>query len=118
MLNSQALFRAACYWFVSAFFALAAGAQAETSNQLWGSVILGHQKNEDLYMEVEIQPKTQFSGSERWRNIDATWAVSYERNKWFNLTGELVTGYTQQTNDLSSLEVTPRVGVRLQQIKN
>ena len=92
---------------------LALAAQEETSYQFWGSVILGHQKNDHLYMEVEIQPKTQFSGKERWRNIDATWAVAYDKSKWFGLTGELVTGYTEQINDVSSLELTPRAGVRL-----
>jgi hypothetical protein len=64
-------------------------------------------------MEVEFQPKIQTSGGEQWRNIDATWLAEYYPNKWFDLTGELVTGYTDHTNDLGSFEVTPRAGLRL-----
>ncbi len=100
-------------WFVCVLIAFPASAQEETSTQLWGSVVLGHQLSERLYMEVEIQPKAQISGEELWRNLDATWDVEYYHSKWFDLTCELVTGYTDHTDDLSSFEVTPRAGLRL-----
>ena len=93
--------------------ALPASAQEETSIQFWGSVILGYQESERLYLEVEIQPKAQITGEEWWRNIDATWLAEYYPSKWFDLTGELVTGYTDHTSTVSSFEVTPKVGLRL-----
>jgi hypothetical protein len=107
------LIRTAHWWIVFALLTVPASAQEETSTQLWFSTVLGRQKSESLYMEVEIQPKTQISGGEHWRNIDATWNVEYYPNKWFDLTCELVTGYTENINDLNSFEVTPRPGLRL-----
>jgi hypothetical protein len=62
---------------------------------------------------VELQPKVQISGEERWRNIDATWFAEYFPNEWIRLTGELITGLTDHTESESSFELTPRIGVRL-----
>ena len=100
-------------WTVVYFLALPVSTQAQTSTQLWASLILGYAKSESIYMEVEIQPKKQISGGEPWRNLDATWLVEYYPSKWFDITGELVTGYTNQKKSLDSFEITPRVGIRL-----
>ena len=99
-------------WFAIVLVVLPASAAAETSTQLWFSAVLGRQPSERFYMEVEIQPKTQVSGGERWRNIDATWEAEYYPNNWVDLTGELVTGFTEQTDSESSFELTPKVGLR------
>ena len=95
-----------------ALLTIPASVHGETSTQLWMSFVLGHPKSERFYREVELQPKIQISGGKRWRNLDATWLVEYYPNAWFDLTGELVTGYTDQTDGLSSFELTPRVGIR------
>lgn len=107
------LIRTVRWWIVFALLAVTASAQEEISVQPWLSVVLGHQKNERLYMEVEIQPKTQISGGEHWGNIDATWNVEYYPKEWFDLTCELVTGYTDHIDGLDSFEITPRPGLRL-----
>ena len=84
----------------------------DTSKQIWLSFILGHEYSDKLYLEVEIQPKKQTSTGERWRNLDTTWLMEYYPNKWIDLTGELVVGYTNQKDDLDSIEITPRAGIR------
>ena len=88
-------------------------AQEETSTQLWGSLILGYAKSERINLGVEMQAKKQISGGETWRNLYTTWIIAYYPNKWFDLTGELITDYTDQNPDLDSFELTPRVGIRL-----
>ena len=85
----------------------------DTSKQIWLSFILGHEYSDKLYLEVEIQPKKQTSTGERWRNLDTTWLMEYYPNKWLDLTGEVVAGYTNQKDDLDSIEITPRAGIRL-----
>ena len=104
-------------WFLLVVIALPVSAQEKTSTQLWGSVILGHHPNERFFMVAEIEPRTQISGEESWQALYATMALEYHLSKWFDLTGELSTGFTDQTNDLSSFEVTPRVGLRLHAVE-
>jgi hypothetical protein len=93
-------------------------ADGDVSHQLWGNVILCYPKGEKLYVELDFEPKIQFSGAEQWRNIDATPLVEYYPNKWIDLTGEVTTGYTKQTNDIRSFELTPRIGIRLHILRN
>lgn len=88
-------------------------AEDESSVQLWLSIVLGHQPSDKLYLEVENQPKAQVSGEERWGNFDATWLAEYYPNNWFDLTAELVTGYTVHTESENSFEFTLRPGLRL-----
>jgi hypothetical protein len=100
-------------WVIILLSTVTVFAQEQTSTQLWGSLILGYAKSERVYLEVEIQPKKQISGGETWRNLYATWLIAYYPNKWFDLTGELLTDYTNQNPDLDSFELTPRAGIRL-----
>ena len=102
--------RSAFCFLLLTFFVTPLWAQDDTSTQLWGSFVFGHLKNEKLYFEVELQPKVQVAGGEQWRNLDATWYIEYYPNRWLDLTGELVTGYTDQNDDVSFFELTPKVG--------
>lgn len=102
-----------CWWLVFTLMALPAWAQDDVSKQAWLSIIFGYQPSDYLYLEVENQPKAQVSGGEEWWNFDATWLVEYYPSQWFDLTGELVTGYTNHTDTENSFELTPRIGLRL-----
>jgi len=109
--------RSAFCFLLLTFFVTPLWAEDDTSTQLWGSFVFGHLTNEKLYFEVELQPKVQVAGGEKWRNLDATWYVEYYPNRWLDLTGELVTGFTDQNDDVSSFELTPKVGIRLHLIE-
>jgi hypothetical protein len=98
---------------VTLLHALPLAAEDDASTQLWLSIVLGHQPSDKLYLEVENQPKAQVAGGERWGNFDATWLVEYYPNAWFDLTAELVTGYTVHTETDNSFEITPRPGLRV-----
>ncbi len=87
-------------------------ANDETSKQIWGNYIVGSMLDDKLYSELDFEPKIQISGQEKWANLDTTSLVEYFPNRWIDLTAELVAGYTTQTNDIKSFELTPRLGIR------
>jgi len=84
----------------------------EVSKQIWGNLILGSMLKDDLHAELDFEPKIQVSGEEKWANIDMTPLIEYYPNRWIDLTAEIVIGYTKQTNDINSVELSPRLGIR------
>jgi hypothetical protein len=91
----------------------AARAQDGASTQIWGNVTLGHPKSERLFLELDLEPKFQVSGGERWRNLDATPLLEFYPKDWLDLTAEATVGFTHQFSGLDTFEVTPRIGVRV-----
>ena len=94
---------------------LTSPADAQTNLQLWGNVTLNWVKSERLVYEFDIEPKVLVQapeGEPSWRNLDLTPNVEYSPKGWLDLVTEAAVGYTKQTDDVNSFEVTPRVGVR------
>jgi Protein of unknown function (DUF2490) len=87
--------------------------EPSASTQLWGNLILGFSSGEPWYFETDIEPKVLVSGGEPWRNLDVTQSFEYYPNRYFDLIGEVVGGYTQQSDDVDTAELTERVGVRV-----
>ena len=90
------------------------GAEAQNL-QGWFNAIINWEKSERLVYELDFEPKGLLVASEGeadWRNLDITPNVEFSPNGWLDLIGETVTGYTRQTDDVNSFEVSPRVGVR------
>jgi len=87
----------------------------QTNVQLWGNVTLDWVKSDRLVYELDFEPKVLLAapeGEPGWRNLDLTPNVEYSPKDWLDLVSEAVVGYTKQTDDVNSFEVTPRVGVR------
>jgi len=104
---------ALCVWLVVAF--APASARAQTDLQLWGNVTLDWAKSDRLVYELDFEPKTLLKapeGDPAWRNLDVTPNVEYAAKRWLDLVGEVTAGYTKQTDDVNTWEVTPRAGVR------
>lgn len=102
---------------------LAAGAAAqdestETSEQIWGNVILARPQSPRLYYELDIEPKVQVGGGEPWRNVDATPLLEYYPNSLIDLTAEVTVGRTRQSREEKSWELTPRLGIRIHVFRN
>jgi hypothetical protein len=74
--------------------------------------MLSYPKSARLYYELDLEPKTQLSGGEPWRNLDATPLVEFYPHDLIDLTGEVTVGRTRQSAEVKSWELTPRVGVR------
>jgi hypothetical protein len=89
---------------------------AQTTGQLWGNLTLDWVRSEKLTFELDLEPKVLIaapSTEPSWWNVDVTPNVEYAIKPWLDLIGELGTGYTNQTDDVNSTEVTPRAGIRL-----
>ena len=90
-------------------------ATAQDNLQLWGSFSLGWSGRESVGYEVEIEPKVLVVVPERepdWASIDITPSVDRAVKPWLDLVGELATGYTSQTDQVNSFELSPRAGAR------
>ena len=104
---------ALCVWLLVAF--APASARAQTNTQLWGNIMLDWARSERLTYEIDIEPKVLLKapeGEPAWRNLDVTPNVEYASKSWLDLVGEIGAGYTKQTDDVNTWEVTPRVGLR------
>lgn len=88
-------------------------AAGETSKQIWANFILSRPLSEKLYFEYDIEGARQVSGGEPWRYIYGTGLLEYYPSRWVDLTGELTTGFTQQSRAEDSFEATVRLGIRL-----
>jgi hypothetical protein len=95
-----------------------ASAQETVSQQLWGNAVFGFPVNQNMYLELDAEPKWQISRGERWRNIDITPLIEYYPNSWLDLTAEVTGGYTNQSNDVNTVEITPRLGIRFHLFTN
>lgn len=95
--------------------AVAVPARAQANLQLWGNLTLGWAKSPHLAYELDIEPKTLLSapeGAPGWGSLEVTPNVDYAWKTWLDLVGETAVGYTKQTDDVNSWEVTPRAGAR------
>jgi hypothetical protein len=89
-------------------------ALAQTTLQAWGNLTLNWATSDRLAYELDLEPKALVSApadDPGWWNLDVSPSVSYSPNGLVELLGELGTGYTKQTDNVKSVEVTPRVGV-------
>lgn len=95
--------------------ALATPANSQTNGQLWGTVTFNWLKSDRLTYELELEPKVLVAapeGEPGWASFDVTPNVEYAFRAWLDGVGELATGYTSQTDDVNSFELSPRIGVR------
>jgi Protein of unknown function (DUF2490) len=94
---------------------LATPAGAQTNMQLWGTFTLDWLKTDRLTYELEVEPKVLVSapeGEPGWASLDVTPNVEYAAKRWLDAIGEVASGYTAQTDDVNSFEISPRVGLR------
>ena len=88
----------------------------QTAGQFWGTMTMTWLRSDRLSYELELEPKgltDPAEGEPGWWSLDVTPNVEYALRQWLDLVGELATGYTSQTDDIESFELSPRVGVRL-----
>jgi hypothetical protein len=105
---------------LGAFLLLTSSAAAQTSTTLWANVTFDRVRGPLTY-EVDFEPKTLVSappGDPGWRNLDITPSIEYDTTKRLDLTGEVVVGFTKQTDDLGTTEVTLRGGVRFHLVED
>lgn len=92
------------------------GAHAQATTQLWGNITVNWVKSDRLVYELDFEPKGLLDapeGDPDWKNLDVTPNVEYSPTAWLDLVTDTTIGWTKQTDDVNSMEVTPRLGVRL-----
>jgi hypothetical protein len=103
------------WWPIGLVVATASSAPAQTNLQLWGNVTLDWVKSSRLACGLDVEPKVLLAapeGEPGWHNLDLTPGVEYAWTPWLDVVGETAVGYTKQTDDVNSWEVTPRAGAR------
>src|SRR5262249_43199793 len=91
-------------------------AAQETNTQFWSELTAEWIKSHAWTLKVLFEPRTIVSepaDQEGWTRIEFTPSAEYSRWKWVDFTGDLVTAHTSETDDVSTTEITPRLGVRL-----
>ncbi|MGH9369210.1 MAG: DUF2490 domain-containing protein [Thermoanaerobaculia bacterium] len=94
------------------------GGESEVTTQLWANVVLDYPKGDRSLFELDIEPKIQISGGDKWRNIDVSPLVEYYPSRWIDLVGEGTVGRTRQSEGVNTWEATPRLGFRLNILSN
>jgi len=85
----------------------------EPSDQVWLNFILSRSVSEVLYLEYDFEAAKQISGDDDpWKYLYGTGLVEYYPSRFLDLTGELVTGFTEQDSEEDSFEASVRLGVR------
>ena len=91
-------------------------AHAQTDAQLWGNVTFDWIKTDRTTLALNLEPKVLVSappGDPGWWSLDVTPSVEYTVRNWLDLTGEVLTAYTKQTNDDNTFELTSRFGLHV-----
>jgi len=104
-------------WWIAACLVVATPrvSHAQANLQLWGNIMLDWVKSERLAYELDFEPKVLIAapeGEPDWRNIDVTPNVEFSPRGWYDLVADTTVGTTKQTDDVTTTEVTPRLGVR------
>jgi hypothetical protein len=98
---------------VAVLMMCAPAASSQTTTQLWGNLTFNWVKSDRLVYELDFEPKALLAapeGEPDWRNLDVTPDVEYSLRPWLDLVAETTIGWTKQTDDVNSTELTPRVG--------
>ena len=106
----------ACGAALFAVLLAATAADAQTTTQLWGNLTFDWVKSDRLVYELDFEPKALLvapEGDPGWWNLDVTPNVEYSPASWVDLVADTTVGSTRQTDDVDTIEVTPRLGVRL-----
>jgi hypothetical protein len=93
----------------------AQAARAQANLQLWGNVTIDWAKSARLTYELDFEPKSLLrapEGDPAWRNLDVTPNLEYAVKDWLDLIAEWTVGYTKQSDDENTFELTPRAGVQ------
>ncbi len=106
-----------CRIFAAALLVLLCRSPASAQDlQLWGSLTLNWPKSHRLSFQLEIEPKVLVVAEDDdpgWATLDVIPNVDYALKPWLDLVGEVQTGFTAQTDDLDSFELSPRAGARV-----
>ena len=84
----------------------------DASRQFWANLILARPTSQKLYLEYDIEGAYEVSDEDPFKSLFGTGMVEYYHKPWFDLTGELVTGFSRLSAEENSFEASVRLGTR------
>jgi hypothetical protein len=84
----------------------------DASRQIWANLILARPTSQKLYLEYDIEGAYEVSDDDPFKSLFGTGMAEYYHKPWFDLTGELVTGFSRLSAEEYSFEATVRLGTR------
>src|SRR5215470_4141366 len=94
----------------------ASPANAQAAGQAWGNFIFDWLPTNRLTYELDLEPKAQLivhDGQPTFGEMKAVPQVSYTISGWVDLLGEVELIYQEQSNEINSMTMAPRIGARL-----
>jgi hypothetical protein len=91
-------------------------ANAQAADQLWGAGTVTWLASDRLQVHVQVQPQAQASapeGQPTFFSLDTTPRALFVVAPWIDVLGEIDFGTKNQSNEVNTRSVTPRVGVQL-----
>jgi hypothetical protein len=86
------------------------------SGQLWANVTIDWLSSERVTYALDVEPKTQrvvHAGTPTWLSGDAIPHVEYALAPWIDLLSEVDVGFQNQSDDVDTVTVTPRIGIQV-----
>ena len=106
-------------FYISIFtLTIIASGQESTSHQLWGNLIFGFPQSKQLFLGLDIEPQGQIDGDQKYKSLDITPLMHYYPNSWIDLVAETLIGFTNQVDNTRTLEISPKIGIRLHLFNN
>jgi hypothetical protein len=88
-------------------------AQEEVTGQAWVDFVTDWYVRSHHLLELEVGPKTLFSGGEWWGELTLTPAYEWVAAPRFELVVRTLLSWVRQNNELSTFEIRPVLGFRL-----
>jgi hypothetical protein len=90
--------------------------RAQTNGQLWGDFTAVWKESPRQTVSLDFQPKVLViipPGDPEWVELGVTPSYMFTALGWLDIGSELYAGFTKQTNEQNSVEITPRIDVEL-----
>jgi hypothetical protein len=91
-------------------------ANAQAAGQLWGTGTVTWLATDRLQVRVQVEPEAQLivpSGQPTFFSVDTTPRALFIVAPWIDVLGEIDFGTKNQSNEVNTTSVTPRIGVQL-----
>ena len=93
-----------------------ATAYAQSADQLWGTGTVTWLASDRLQVHVQVSPREQLivpEGQPTFFSVDTTPRALFVVAPWIDVLGEIDFGTKNQSNEVNTRSVTPRIGVQL-----
>ncbi|MGW8282676.1 MAG: DUF2490 domain-containing protein [Gemmatimonadota bacterium] len=91
----------------------------DPSGQLWGDLEFVWPRHDAAWLfATDLKPEIQFSGDDRWAELEVETSAVYRGPRLFDLSGDVSVGYSVQNDDVETLELAPRVGITVHLISD